>query len=313
MTGLKKMHWSVIDNPFRNKAPIAYGLYDKENLLAFVSFTYLPFIVNDHIEIVASYGDFFASSNCPLKEILRFANTHIKKKPTPVIVGLHASEATNAIWKRHGAKVIYGSEKTYTKLISQKNRILYHLARFSNKTITASHFQEEITVKGFRCYLLSYDAFEKFDEDIEHLFTLQNKHIKIATLRNTAYLTWRYLHSPFADSYYFIKVFDGDTLIGFSVIQKKNTDSRICEFVYSHNDENNREILLTALMLLAKRLGCVSVVTKINSPADEDFWIKRKFTATKKSYEQFLLIGDMSCEANEPLSGLFSYGDFKLV
>ena len=232
-TWLEFTRWSAIDNPFRGAAPIGYGLYEKEKILSYIAFTYLPFYLKGRTRVVTGCGDFCAFPECQLRDVLYFANAYIKQKPTSVMVGFHASKATHAIWQRFGAKVVYGSEQTFSKCISRKNKIIHRLLK-PRKSHRKRFHEQSLVIRGLHCQLKSRQAMSPLSPSearaIERLFERDYQDVDIATLRNKAYLTWRYLNSPFSNNYYFIRIFNNDRLVGFAVLQKKNSDARICEF-----------------------------------------------------------------------------------
>lgn len=291
---LQFMRWSKIDNPFRGNTPIAYGLYADETILAYISFTYLPFIIKNRSEIVAACGDLSALSGCGLKETLLFAHKAIKEKPTSLMVGFHFSQSTNAIWKRFGANAVQDSEKTFVKCISIKNKIINRI--FKNNFLSHNSPAQKIEWHE--------------TAELEELFQQDYAAVDIATQRNINYLTWRYTDSPFAKNYYFVKTHDHNTLTGFAVLQKVAADARICEFTAS---AVHRQQLLSACVQLAQRLGCINLATKIIAPTYEKFWLQHHFKIVSKPYPQFLYVADADSAYRESRTALFSYGDFKLA
>jgi len=310
---LQFMRWNLLNNPFREGQPIGYGLYQNSKLMASIIFTYLPFIFRDKRIIVASGSDFCAFVGCSLKNTLFFSNYCIKNAPTELLITPHASEAVHALWARYGASFMQDSEKTFQKCVSLKNKIFQKIIKPRLNNFTSYQLKrQDFFVKFGKINFLSEISFDDIIS-IEKIFLSQCKVSFCSIEKKFNYLKWRYLDSPFSSHYFYIEIRQGGKLLGLAIIQKIQSSARICEFIVTPDDILAQKQLLSAAIVLAKKIYCVYLNTKIISSSLESLWSQNKFELTKKTYQQYLIVSSERKIFEEKFPGLFSYGDFKLV
>jgi hypothetical protein len=101
---------------------------------------------------------------------------------------------------------------------------------------------------------------EHFDSRFDRLWRQASRDFSIATVRDAAYLTWRYRQNPQHD-YLTLAACRGDDLVGYAIlsIDSEHGIAHVVELIVAPADETAGQVLLAHLAELAQQAGCAQI------------------------------------------------------
>lgn len=303
------INWIYIDNPFRGTRSIGFVLKDDKDVIqAYIAACYLPFSYLSTPQVATSYGDFCINPSVSLKDKLYFVRDYFKHCETDLFVGLHASETTSALWKRFGAVDIKETNETFIKHLSRINHYISRFIGFAGLNYPRNIMQ--IVNGSYSLICRSMQSVTDFDSDIINLFCLNDAAYDISINRTRDYLDWRYLQSAFRSTYYECKLYEGNDLVFYAILQKSGSDGRICEIVAQPECRDVKRFL-NMLESVVKKLKCSSILIKKSRIFSKKFLLENKFEVSSKAYNPFLY-RDQNLSNQRDLLANFTFGDAKL-
>ena len=325
------LQWGLINNPFCDDRVIGHIIKYKNQIIASAYYIYLPFKFGDFSGIIPAIGSLCVHPDHQGVLGFIFSKEILKRDDYHIMVGCHFSKIAGFIWKKFGAiecphsnlsfDGILSLNKKIDNAISNKNKIIGNISKLGLNVLLKPFFY----YKGFqeiKCPLTTLTIIYPFnfetshEEVINELCEHNHSNLNTGILRTADYLRWRYYKHPSKDQYHIFSVKNKDnTYIGLAILQllPDTNEVRICELLYMPTVKNIEKELIYAVIMIAKKIGGVTIATRVICQELIQVWREIKLNEKAKQYMQFLILPKPYITRPEDLTIMHSYGEFKII